>query len=283
MIEKTELLKLATSLKTPLSTVEKDYILGWFIAAIQNNSELSDNWVFKGGTCIKKCYLYDYRFSEDLDFTLLDSSQLNENFLKQSLITLSSWLYEEINLAIPFDEVRVDIYKNKRGNNCAQASVRFCGPLHPKSKACWPKVKFDLTSDEKIVKAPEKRNVFHPYSDKPISGIYVNAYPIEEVFAEKLRALTERCRPRDLYDVIMLFQNKVFLKLSAKKCLRIIKEKCHYKSIDIPTFAILENHSQKAILVSQWFNMLQHQVANLPSWNIFWKELPNVFKWLKNN
>ncbi len=28
-------------------------------------------WVFKGGTCLKKCYIETYRFSEDLDFTVL--------------------------------------------------------------------------------------------------------------------------------------------------------------------------------------------------------------------
>jgi len=44
MIEKRELLKLATSLRVPVSTVEKDYILGWFIAAIQSHPILSKNW-----------------------------------------------------------------------------------------------------------------------------------------------------------------------------------------------------------------------------------------------
>jgi hypothetical protein len=32
---------------------------------------LSNQWVFKGGTCLKKCYIETYRFSEDLDFTVL--------------------------------------------------------------------------------------------------------------------------------------------------------------------------------------------------------------------
>ncbi|CAN5145726.1 hypothetical protein BH20BAC1_BH20BAC1_03460 [soil metagenome] len=31
-------------------------------------------FVFKGGTCLRKCYFPDYRFSEDLDFTLIDKS-----------------------------------------------------------------------------------------------------------------------------------------------------------------------------------------------------------------
>jgi len=142
-------------------------------------------------------------------------------------------------------------------------------------------VKFDLTADEKITRPPVQRNIFHSYSDKPASGILVNTYPIEEVFAEKLRALSERCRPLDLYDVIMLFQKRDLFNLSATMCLDVLSEKCHYKSIDIPTFTSMENHSQKRILDSQWLNMLQHQISDLPSWDIFWKELPHVFQWLK--
>jgi len=35
---------------------------------------LSDQWVFKGGTCLKKCYIETHRFSEDLDVTVLPGS-----------------------------------------------------------------------------------------------------------------------------------------------------------------------------------------------------------------
>jgi predicted nucleotidyltransferase component of viral defense system len=36
--------------------VEKDYVLGWLLAAISNHNELASMWVFKGGTCLKKCF-----------------------------------------------------------------------------------------------------------------------------------------------------------------------------------------------------------------------------------
>ena len=51
--------------------VEKDYVLGWVLAGIGTEPALRDGWVFKGGTCLKKCYLETFRFSEDLDFTVL--------------------------------------------------------------------------------------------------------------------------------------------------------------------------------------------------------------------
>lgn len=128
---------------------------------------------------------------------------------------------------------------------------------------------------------PEKRKIFHQYSDEPSSGIYVNSYPIEEVFAEKLRALVERCRPRDLYDVIMIFNEKDSYELSSVNCLNILKEKCHHKSIKLPDMILMENHNQKELLHVQWYNMLQHQISNLPPSHSFWEKLPIVFEWLK--
>ena len=71
VIEKQEISELARELSLDLHVVEKDYVLGWLLAGIAANTDLSENWVFKGGTCLKKCYFETYRFSEDLDFSLI--------------------------------------------------------------------------------------------------------------------------------------------------------------------------------------------------------------------
>lgn len=47
----------------------------------------------------------------------------------------------------------------------------------------------------------------HPYSDKPKNGMEAHCYNFAEVFAEKIRALGERARPRDLYDVVHLYRH----------------------------------------------------------------------------
>lgn len=70
MIQKEEVLQAASRQKVNPVIIEKDYVLGWILAGISNNLSFSESWVFKGGTCLKKCYFKDYRFSEDLDFTL---------------------------------------------------------------------------------------------------------------------------------------------------------------------------------------------------------------------
>lgn len=56
MIDKLEVLQLAKKLGLQNSTIEKDYVLGWVLIGIQDNSKTKDAWIFKGGTCLKKCF-----------------------------------------------------------------------------------------------------------------------------------------------------------------------------------------------------------------------------------
>ena len=56
------------SLKYPLHIAEKDYLLTLVLQIIATSS-LGKNLIFKGGTALHHCYLKQYRFSEDLDFS----------------------------------------------------------------------------------------------------------------------------------------------------------------------------------------------------------------------
>ena len=87
MIDKSEIIKAAKSLGLPLSTVEKDYVLGWVLMGIQIHPEVQEKWIFKGGTCLKKCFFDNYRFSEDLDFTILAQDHMEEGMLKKLRVT----------------------------------------------------------------------------------------------------------------------------------------------------------------------------------------------------
>lgn len=110
MITKQELMDFSLELSLAPNIVEKDYVLGWILAGIANAKELFQNWVFKGGTCLKKCYFETYRFSEDLDFTLTDKEQLNEEFLTKNFIQISQWVYEQAGIEIPPSTVRFELY-----------------------------------------------------------------------------------------------------------------------------------------------------------------------------
>jgi hypothetical protein len=57
--------------------LERDYCLAWLLTAL-SQSDLKPVLAFKGGTALKRCYYADYRFSEDLDFTLREALPFEE-------------------------------------------------------------------------------------------------------------------------------------------------------------------------------------------------------------
>ena len=82
MINKQEIMEEAKKHNLPPNTIEKDYVLSWILAGISESKQLKDDWIFKGGTCLKKCYFETYRFSEDLDFTIINMQHRNPEYLK---------------------------------------------------------------------------------------------------------------------------------------------------------------------------------------------------------
>src|SRR5271168_4761083 len=91
LIDKREILDLAAQTSLTPHVVEKDYVLGWMLAGIYAHEELAESWIFKGGTCLKKCFFETYRFSEDLDFTLIKSEHLDADFLKNAFSEIGEW------------------------------------------------------------------------------------------------------------------------------------------------------------------------------------------------
>jgi predicted nucleotidyltransferase component of viral defense system len=278
MIDKREILESASAFTLQPGVVEKDYVLGWLLAGIYAHPELVDSWVFKGGTCLKKCFFETYRFSEDLDFTLRDEAQLEDGFLRRVMSEVIAWVAVESGLVMPADQLSFDIHANPRGRLSCQGKIGYRGPVSPTSNAGgWPKIKLDLTADERLVMPAVRREVFHPYTDRPEAGFWINSYSYEEAFGEKIRALGERTRPRDLYDVVNLYRHGD-TRPSSSVLLNVLEQKCDYKSIDVPTLAALAPH--RADLEAMWDNMLGHQLPVLPPVADFWAALPEFFTWL---
>lgn len=278
MIGKPEIIQIAGQLGLNPHVVEKDYALGWLLAGIFANDRIADSWVFKGGTCLKKCFFETYRFSEDLDFTLKDQSHLDEAFLKEVFAEIGEWVYEQCGLEMPADRQDFDIYDNSRGHKNCQAKISYRGPVSPTTGG-WPRVKLDLTADERIVLPPANLSVFHPYSDAPDDGITVLSYVYEEAFGEKVRALAERTRPRDLYDVINLYRNED-ARPAPSVLLDVLRQKCDFKGISVPKAEDLDPF--RADLEAAWDSMLRHQLPALPPLDSFWDALPEFFDWLES-
>jgi len=275
LIDKREILALAEQTSLNPHVIEKDYVLGWILAGIYAHDELAESWIFKGGTCLKKCFFETYRFSEDLDFTLRNEAHLGEAFLKRVFAEIGAWVYDETGIEIPADQQEFDIYRNPRGKLSCQGKISYRGPVSPARSL--PRIKLDLTADERVVLEPETVEIFHPYSDAPEEGIEVLAYDYVEAFAEKFRALAERTRPRDLYDVVNLYRN-ADARPEQQQFVTVLREKCAFKGIQLPQLADIELH--RGDVEVGWTNMLNHQLPALLPIASFWDALPEIFSWL---
>jgi len=201
--------------------IEKDYVLGWLLAGIAQHRALSRTWVFKGGTCLRKCYYETFRFSEDLDFTIVNGGPEEPGDLMPIFGEIAEWAREQSGIEFVLDDKSFQRKKNKRNHPTTQGRIAYRGP---NGNPSLPKVKIDLTSDEILVGRPVLRPIGHPYSDSlPVRG--VASYSITELFGEKLRALTERCRPRDLYDVVHMYRHPDLIGLSGA-VRRVLERKC---------------------------------------------------------
>lgn len=277
MITRQEIMDFSREFGLTANVIEKDYVLGWILAGISHEAGLRESWIFKGGTCLKKCFFETYRFSEDLDFTVTGHEHMDRAFLLEAFYQVAAWVYEATGIEIPQETIRFEVYENPRGKLSAQGRIGYRGPMQPRGDL--PRIKLDVTDDEIMVLEPVSREVHHPYSDRPDEGVHAQCYSFEELFAEKVRALGERERPRDLYDLVHLYRHDS-VRPNRGVILNTLREKCVFKGIPLPTMEILQSRSERAELEAEWENMLAHQLPALPPFEQFWKELPAVFEWL---
>jgi len=254
--------------------VEKDYVLGWILWGIGSEAALRERWVFKGGTCLKKCYIETYRFSEDLDFTVLEDGPITPADVLPVLRDLLGRIYEAsgIDLAVQPPKLRP-----RGGRRAAEGRIYYIGPRATPGPAS---VKLDLDGEERVCRAAEWRPVAHAYDDELPDPGTVRCYSFAEVFAEKLRAMGERGRPRDLYDIVTLFRRSGS-RPDAESLRSLVIEKCEHKGVPVSTLASLQASDSRGELESEWKNMLGHQLPQLPPLAVFWDELEALFAWLE--
>ncbi len=190
MISKQEVMAFAAEVQLQAHVIEKDYALGWLLAGISAHPVIGPRWVFKGGTCLKKCYFETYRFSEDLDFTLQDAEHLDEAFLAEVFEEIGKWIYDACGLQLPAEARKFEVFTNARGSQSARGRVGYRGPLRRAGDP--PRIKLDLAADEVLVLTPVRRPVHHPYTDLP-AGSSSRTPPAAWNLRSGLRVWRPRC------------------------------------------------------------------------------------------
>lgn len=253
--------------------VEKDYVLGWVLWGIGSDPVLGNGWVFKGGTCLKKCYVETYRSSEDLDFTVLPGAPGTDAEVAAALGPMLARIQEASGIDFGVRDLRIRV---RPDGASMEGRLYYRGPRRNPEAAS---IKLDLSMREAVVRPPVLRPISHAYPDALPAPATVRCYSFEEVFAEKLRAMGERGRPRDLYDIVNLYRRRD-LRLHPDVIRLALVEKCESKGVVVPTFDAVDRAASRTELETEWGNMLGHQLPALPPFDQFWGELPDLFAWL---
>jgi len=254
MINSIEIKEMARLRGVPTSTIERDYAQNWLLKAMYSGHFPG---ILKGGTGIRKVYVRDYRFSEDLDFTLMENISKDGlgRLLKEAVIRAKQIV------GVDFSE-DVILKMNTNGFEGVVYFRLLRRSGHPL------RIKLDITRQdmERIILEPETRGIIHQYTDDFSSK--VKTYQIEEIIAEKIRALFQRTRPRDLYDV--WYMRKI---LDSDTIVKIFQEKCKGKDINPDPDAITIRRSNFAY---SWDNSLRHLVKHLPDFNDIYIEVLDI-------
>lgn len=189
MITKTELLDLARFSHFKPHQQEKHYIQTIVLNSLY--STITDELVFKGGTCLLFFYGLN-RFSEDLDFTM------TKEFNIKKLIS---------NLKKDLENLGISSRISKLGEDKSAMSFRIGaeGPLFTKEiERCF--VKIEISKREKVY-LPKISELKTNYNS--ILGFNLNIMSEKEILAEKVRALLTRNRVRDLFDLYFLLKKRI--------------------------------------------------------------------------
>lgn len=246
--------------------IEKDYILSWILKGIANHEQLSKVIVFKGGTVLKKIYFEDYRFSEDLDFTLIDNSLSNEQIFDWFEQTFEH-VKEEANIPL------VIIENNKHEDGGINFYISYVGPLGGQGNN--KSVKIDISKSEALVFEPTMKDVFIAYSD--LEAHQLLCYPLEEVLVEKMRSVMQRMQARDLYDIWYLLEKH---KMNAAFYVNEFDTKCKSKGLNHADFPKkLENRLPQ--YKGRWRSSMSEQINDLPNFEQVERQVQRHLKKLK--
>jgi predicted nucleotidyltransferase component of viral defense system len=211
-----------------LDLIEKDIILHEILKDL-SEGDFGKNYLFKGGTCLIKCYLGYFLFSEDIDFTWRDQSKF-QSFSQKKLRGILSNMIDEVGKT--FEEISTKHgleFKCLKGNRDyveLSGSNKICTfklwydseTLRRRSfikmqinfveSLFYPSKMLELRSLLTDAEQASRRELEFLYPDQSnyLTKIPFAAYDVREILSEKIRAILTRegIKARDYLDVYII-------------------------------------------------------------------------------
>lgn len=209
---------------TQRDLIEKDLILHRLLIELSSDKYFLENYAFKGGTCLMKCYLSYYRFSEDLDFTYIQSSLFGKS--GKQIEKILSKETDNVVKAIKdiADKIGLDFRSNKGdsryvnfGGSNKQITLKLWYVPNGQTNETFIKIQINFLEELKYpVKKRHADSIFFGKLEKDESAFLLpensewvlkipelNCYDIREILIEKVRAILTRKGTRP--EILLIF------------------------------------------------------------------------------
>src|SRR3989344_2556823 len=207
--------------------IEKDIILSKILFHLCQDKDFYQNYAFKGGTCLIKCYFGYFRFSEDLDFTYLNQKEftgISKNKIREVISEKINKLGSLIELIAKKLGLDFKIEKeNKKylqfGGSNAFVTFKIWYSSQELGKETFVKIQVnhiekliypikELNAELIVPKNLEKDFSFIASEDAELllKPIKIKVYDLNEILIEKIRAILTRrgIKARDFVDVFLI-------------------------------------------------------------------------------
>ena len=236
--------------------VEQDLVISRALVEIFSDDFLRENLAFRGGTALHKLYLNPApRYSEDIDLVQIKPGPIKP-------------IMQRLNEVITFfeEERRTQV----RGHG-AKALYRFTSEYED----IRLRLKLEINCKEHFNVLPWVDFPFEVESDWFTGNAEIRTYSINELLGTKLRALYQRSKGRDLFD---LDYSRLHMELDAEQIIKSFKDYTKFSTGNRPP-------SQKEFLMNieekeQDPNFTGDMEALLRTGIVYNQE--KAFEWLKN-
>jgi len=265
--------------------VEKDFIIQSLLLRLSKNNYFMDNYVFKGGTCLIKCYLGYYRFSEDLDFTYKNQGifrNKNQTAIRKILSSEISKLMEIIadicdNLGLDFAARKNNRRYVEIGGSNRFLTLKAWYKSSVDGKEYFIKLQLNFVEDimykllrksaHPLIEEIDKKEIISLFPEEfevLLSRPALDAYDIREILLEKMRAILTRrgVKERDFVDVYLITKK-------LNKNLSAFKENIILKTIFMLKYEKYRENLEEKKKLKEWITPGQEQYLLLKPLNGF--------------
>lgn len=204
--------------QTP-TQVEQDLIISRALVNLYNDPYIKKTLAFRGGTALNKLFIKPpSRYSEDIDLVQKNIAPIGQTIDLIKNI-LNPWLGNNPKCKITERSTKL-IYKYEAINKLPA------------------KIKIEINTTEHFHVLPFRSEKFNVDSDWFSDSTDITTYDINELMATKLRALYQRRKGRDLFDLWLVATKKL---VNLVKVFEIFAEYCDYNKIQISAKEFIKN------------------------------------------